>query len=336
MKKLIRILFFIALVSLTGCATQQKASSDLQSKAFVSLYDYQLFDQQFKPVDLHSLTQEVAQSDVVFIGEYHGNHASHLLQMQLLSGIHQLAKQDNRSVILSMEMFERDQQDSLDDYLYSVVGERYLMNEVPAWPNYQGSYRPLVEYAKKHDIPVIAANAPAHIVRCIGSLGAQHTEQLDQEQRAWIAQQPFLDLPDYRTKFYEFMDSNKRITEEQKERSYLAQLARDNTMAESISHAFIDHSNALVVHLNGSFHSEERLGTAGLLAQMQPDLNIKIITPMRVDESQFPPKDRDSKDDFYYRVQPQPDEFVDPDYKRQYRQKMFEKAGQKAEKQCRP
>jgi len=40
------------------------------------------------------------------------------------------------------------------------------------------------------------------------------------------------------------------------QRSFAAQVARDDTMAESIQHALQQHPGYKVLHLTGSFHSE--------------------------------------------------------------------------------
>lgn len=81
-------------------------------------------------------------------------------------------------MVLSMEQFTRDAQPLMDDYLTGKIGEQYLIQKANAWPNYESDYRPLVEFAKSQQLPVIAANAPKPIVRCIGRVGIDYLDRL--------------------------------------------------------------------------------------------------------------------------------------------------------------
>ncbi len=49
-------------------------------------------------------------------------------------------------------------------------------------------------------------------------------------------------------------------------------------MALSIVEHLKKQKNALVVHLNGSFHTENRLGTAEQLIKYQPNAKVLVIT----------------------------------------------------------
>ena len=305
-----------------------KSSSSLSQKQSLNhAYDYVLLDKQHQPIKLNQAIQQLEEADIIFIGEYHGNHASHLLEMQIFSGLYQ----HNPQLILSMEMFNRDQQGNLNDYLDSAIGEAYLVKETPAWNNYVASYRPLVEFAKSHFISVIAANASADIVRCIGRQGTAYIDKLDSTEKQQIAKQPFAEIPDYKVKFYNFLEKVRQLPEKRKERSYLAQITRDNTMAESIYQAWLDHPEHKIVHLNGTFHSENHLGTVAALKRLNPKLNIQVVTPVQVEQFETIEKlnlDPNLNNDFIYLVKPQPEQYVDASYKRKARKQMFEKSEQ--------
>lgn len=321
---------------LTGCETTTKLST-LNASHLAPLqhaYDYRLLDGKTQqPISILTLAQKLKDYDVVFIGEYHGNHASHLLQMQLQAKLFKHRPQQ----ILSMEMFERDQQAILNRYLDGEIGEKYLINEAPTWPNYAGSYRPMIEFAKEHFLPVIAANAPGDLVRCIGQYGQGYVDLLPAGEKANLAQNAFMNNAAYQTKFDEFMDSMRhgKMDENRKANSYAAQLARDNTMAESIFNALQENPGAQVIHLNGSFHSAAHLGTVALLKQRAPELKIAVITPIRIENPQTPKwtqKDL-TKGDFIYLLRPQPEEYIDASYRRKAMQSMFNNANEKA-KSC--
>jgi uncharacterized iron-regulated protein len=331
-----RVALMMGLSLLTACAvaTGRNAPADAPLAALPTAYDYQLLTPDHHPTSLPGVVAALQGSDVVFIGEYHGNHASHLLEMQLLTALHRQAASRDRGVILSMEMFNRDQQAIVDDYRNGKIGERYLIKEAPAWHNYTGSYRPLVEYAKAQAMPIIAANAPGDIVRCIGRQGEDYIPKLTADEKTHIATQPFAEVPGYADKFFGVMGGSDHQADKRLRQSYLAQLTRDNTMAESIARAHAQSPQSVVVHLNGSFHSEGHLGTVGALKRLNPDLKISVITPIRADDFADAQADKRRTDEFYYLVNAQPAEFVDDDYKRKMRGEMFSRAREKA-KGCR-
>ena len=325
--------------TLLGCQslpTQNTTNAPQKSSSLELSHAYSriLIDSQTnRPMEIETLTQQLKNHDVIFIGEYHGNHASHLLQMQLQAELFKLRPQQ----ILSMEMFERDQQAILNRYLDGEVGENYLINEAPTWPNYAGSYRPMVEFAKEHFLPVIAANAPGDIVRCIGQYGQGYIDLLPAGEKANLAHNAFMNNDAYQTKFEEFMHSMRhgKLDENRKTNSSAAQLARDNTMAESILKALQENPGSQTIHLNGSFHSASHLGTVALLKQRAPELKIAVITPIRVENAQNPKWTQHdlTKGDFIYLVRPQPEEYVDANYRRQAMQSMFKNSSEKA-KSC--
>ncbi|WGL17600.1 ChaN family lipoprotein [Microbulbifer bruguierae] len=327
-----------AATTLSGCAgTSGTSGEDLSSAVhLVTAYDYQLLDSSHRAVSLDLLIASLSSADVVFIGEYHGNQASHLLEARVLAGLHRNNHQMNnsrRATLLSMEMFARDQQGILDRYVAGTVGERYLVDEAPAWKNYTGSYRPLVEYAKRNGIPVIAANAPGDLVRCIGRQGDDYLHKLDDEEKGYIAQQPFADIAGYDERFYRLMGGAEEVPGEHQRQAYLAQITRDNTMAESIDRALAQFPGGQVIHVNGSFHSEGHLGTAGALQRMNPELTIRVITPLHPDELLASEQARAAGkrgDDFYYLLNPLPQEFVDGDYIAKVRKAMFATSREKA------
>jgi uncharacterized iron-regulated protein len=178
--------------------------------------------------------------DVVFVGELHDHIANHLAEMALLRAIQQRVPH----LALSMEQFERDRQETLDDYLAGKIGEESLTDGL-GWRNYAEAYRPLIEYAKEHNLPVIAANAPQKIIRCVGREGSSFLSTLPADKRKLVAATLHMQDGAYKKKFFEFMeedgthngpnDGNKEKEAERIEKSFAAQVARDDTMAESIA-----------------------------------------------------------------------------------------------------
>jgi len=225
--------------------------------------------------------------DVVFVGELHDHIANHLAEMALLRAIHGRAPQ----LALSMEQFERDRQSTVDDYLAGKIGEETLTSGL-GWSNYAEAYRPLVEYAKDHHLPVIAANAPQKIVRCVAREGVSFLSALPALRRKLVAADLHTEDGPYKQKFWKFMEDNaahggpadasKKAKDERAEKSFAAQVTRDDTMAESIANFLRDRPGYRVMHVTGSFHVEENLGTMERLKIRLPNLKIALVLPLGV------------------------------------------------------
>ena len=120
----------------------------------------------FTAISIDQAAGALKDFDVIFVGELHDHIANHLAEMALLRALRERVPH----LALSMEQFERDRQTVLDDYLAGKIGEETLTDGL-GWGNYAEAYRPLIEYAKEHHLPVIAANAPQKIVRCVAREG---------------------------------------------------------------------------------------------------------------------------------------------------------------------
>ena len=213
---------------------------------------------------------------------------------------------------LSLEQFERDTQPAVDGYLAGTIGEKELQEDGRGWDNYEQSYRPLVEYAKHNQLPVIASNAPKNIVICVGKEGPEILDRIPQPDRSWVAADLHVDEGAYLDKYMDFIaqssshgPSKEDIgTDEADEevvvpeipeamrpmvmRSFSAQVTRDDTMAESIAQHLQKNPGRKVLHLNGHFHSASHLGTVERLKIRMPDLKIAVINPIDVEDNNAP------------------------------------------------
>uniref|UniRef100_Q31JR5 Haem-binding uptake Tiki superfamily ChaN domain-containing protein n=1 Tax=Hydrogenovibrio crunogenus (strain DSM 25203 / XCL-2) TaxID=317025 RepID=Q31JR5_HYDCU len=334
--------FLSASLLLTGCAHSPPHLDQTSSArtipdlpALKTLYEYRLIEAQSKKaITLNQLTKQLKDKDVIFIGEFHGNQASHLLEAQLQAALYQ----QRPNQILSMEQFNRDQQAILNRYLEGSIGEKTLIKDAPTWPNYAGSYRPMIEFAKQQFLPVVAANAPAQTVRCVGRQGTDYLQKLSHTERHLIAKDPFHSTPAYNEKFQQFLADQtgpahaaKNTDEHTPNNRYMAQLLRDNTMAESINQALQQSPKAQVLHLNGAFHSNNALGTVAALKRLNPSLNIAVISPVRVTDPETPTFTQTdlTLGDFIYLIQSQPTDYVQASKRQAAFKAMFTHASQK-------
>lgn len=256
--------------------------------------------------DLEAMAAELVKADVVFFGEQHDDPGTHAMQRALLEA---LARR--RPVILSLEMFERDVQPLVDGYLADQLPEDSLLGAGRPWPRYATDYRPAVEWARFHHWPVIAANIPRPIASAIARSGVTVLDTLG-ERRALAAAQYQCGPGAYFDRFAETMrahvpgdtDADKAAS---LDRYYYSQCLKDETMAESIVRARADHGDALIVHLNGAFHSDYRLGTAERVQRRLPDLRIAVISALPVADLDAVRPSRDDRklaDWLMYTLQP--------------------------------
>ena len=106
-------------------------------------------------------------------------------------------------------MFERDVQPILDEYLAGLITEKAFRDSSRPWNNYEKDYRPLVEYARKQKLAVIAANAPRRYVNRVARLGAASLLDIPNPRRRGLPPLPYAAAsPAYTAKFNDVMKSH--------------------------------------------------------------------------------------------------------------------------------
>jgi uncharacterized iron-regulated protein len=241
---------------------------------------HRVYDTRHKKfIDFETLAARLAKADIVFVGEQHDDPATHRMELALLEGV--ARRRD--SVTLALEMFERDVQPLLDGYLAGSTPEDELLKSGRPWKNYPTDYRPLVELARGRGWPVIASNVPRPFASSVarGGLGALDT--LVPERRAQIAERISCPEDDYFKKFKAAMGPSPShggggsdSAAVRLNRVYQAQCIKDETMGESVARAW--RPGHLVVHYNGSFHSDFRLGTAARARQRAEGADVVVVT----------------------------------------------------------
>ena len=166
---------------------------------------YRIFDGQGNEKNIEQIIDEIKKADVVFLGENHDDTVAHGLQLEILKAAFEKYGKD-RKVTLSMEMFERDVQTVLNEYLNNLISEQHFLSSSRPWGNYKTDYRPSVEFAKENKLEVIAANAPRRYVNMVSRLGRASLEKLSPDAKKWLAPLPFGEASDaYAAKFNALM-----------------------------------------------------------------------------------------------------------------------------------
>ena len=219
--------------------------------------------------DFEMLGADLARADVVLVGEQHDDANTHRLELAILEGF----ARRHVPVTLSLEMFERDVQESVDTYVGGTGAEADFLKGTRPWPRYATDYRPLVEFARAHKWAVVAANVPRRIASEIAKGGRSAVEALSASDRKLAATELQCPHDDYFTRFAESMGTHPTAgsgsgaggsaADSTTERYYWAQCVKDETMAESIAAAFarLEGRPGAVVHFTGAFHSDYGEGT---------------------------------------------------------------------------
>jgi uncharacterized iron-regulated protein len=245
--------------------------------------DYRIFDAKGTPAGLNKILESIGQADVVFLGENHDDAVAHALQFQIFKAVIEKYGK-SKKVALSLEMFERDVQIVVDEYLNNLISEAHFLRSTRPWDNYKQDYRPLVELAKTEKLPVIAANAPRRYVNMVSRNGRDSLNLLSTDAKKWLAPLPFGQASEaYAAKFKALMGGSPESSMGL-DKILDSQTLWDATMAHAVAEYLKENKNPLVVHLNGSFHTENRLGTPEHLQKFQPKAKVIVVT-MRYEEN---------------------------------------------------
>ncbi len=277
----------------SGAAQLPGTAVDTAATPVVSSYvPERVYDSRRKRfTDFEAMLADLARADVVFVGEQHDDPNTHRLELAILEGLFRR----RRSIVLALEMFERDVQPLLDRYLAGEIAEETFLADARPWPRYRTDYRPLVEFARVHGWPVVAANVPRKLANEVSKTGLGSLAALADGERAWAARTLACPLDRYFDRFAVSMrehptpgakDQSPEAARQTTKRFYYAQCVKDGTMAESIAEAVrrAAPDRPLVVHISGAFHSDYRQGAVARTVRRLPEKTVKVVTIVPVDD----------------------------------------------------
>lgn len=231
---------------------------------------YNLFNAQGKTVSYQKMIRSIANADVVFFGELHNNTLAHWIELQVLKDLHEM----NANLTLGMEMFEADDQVVLDEYLTGLIEEKHLLREAKTWDNYKTDYKPMIEFARKKTLPVIATNVPRRYANLVYRKGLDALDSLSSESKRWIAPLPL--QVDYSLSGYaSMMEGMGEHGSGSAENLVASQALKDATMAYFI--ASHQEKGNLFYHINGAYHTQDFQGIVHYLKKIKPGLDIVTL-----------------------------------------------------------
>jgi uncharacterized iron-regulated protein len=243
--------------------------------------------------DLEDALDMLMDYRVVFVGEEHGSSMSHRAELLILKG---LSKRDSK-LVLALEMFERDVQETLNAYLKGEISEKKFLMMSRPWPDYKRDYRPLIEWSKKKKIPVVAANIPRRAAAAVSKANKISPNVIGQD-RIFLPKIVYVKSKEYYRRFVLSMDEMPEAMPMKGMNIgglYKAQVLKDAVMAASLE-PFLDRR---ILFCCGHFHSDYHLGIPYQLRKKHPALKIAVISMATAIDS-LPMKDRSRVADFIW------------------------------------
>ncbi len=249
------------------------------------------------PTAWAELVARARDAEIVVIGEEHDDLNAHELQRALYAAV----LEAEGSTAISLEMFERDEQDTIDDWLAGDIDTETLVADTNSinwggkgsWYRY---YQPVIDLARVAGTPVVAANAPRRYVRQARIDGYDSLRALPADERAWFDLPDELDQGPYYQRFADIMREMRGeddLGEDAVTTIFRSQQVWDATMAASVVEAIEQTDIDRVVLLIGRFHSDLEGGTIVEIRKRRPGSDILVVSCVRTSK---PTRELDPED----------------------------------------
>ncbi len=234
---------------------------------------YRLFDSKGKEVKYSKMIEEIAGADIIFFGELHNNPIAHWLELEISKDLYTLRK---GQIILAAEMFERDDQLIIDEYLSGLYDASKFEPEAKLWKNYKTDYKPLMQFASDSNLYFVASNVPRRYASMVSKNGFEILDTLSDQAKSYIAPLPIEYDPEVKCykDMLDMMQRGEDTPAHVNDNLPKAQALKDATMAYSIVENWTE--GKLLIHYNGSYHSSNFEGIIWYLNRYRE--NLKIVT----------------------------------------------------------
>ena len=252
---------------------------------------YAIFDAKGNKTDFGVMVNDLAKNQVVLIGELHNNPIAHWMELRITEALYS----KNNKIVQGAEMFEADVQLILDEFLNDDIREKDVKSEARVWPNYPTDYKPLLMFAKEHNLKFVATNIPRRYANLVYRKGFEGLDKLSPEAKKYIAPLPVKYDPNlacYKNMIsgatHMGMPANPNIAK--------AQAIKDATMAHFIYKNLP--KGGIFVHYEGAYHSDNYQGIYWYLKQTDKKLKIGTVTTVEQDDLSKLDKENIGRADF--------------------------------------
>ncbi|MGB9496520.1 MAG: ChaN family lipoprotein [Dissulfuribacterales bacterium] len=200
------------------------------------------------PID--RIINDISEKQVIYIGECHDNFSHHMAQLRIIQGLDRL----DHPLAVGMEMFQRPFQHVLDRYLKGQIDEKTFLKEskyLERWRYDYQLYRPIIQYCREHDIPVLALNLPEEISKKVARKGL---ESLSDEELRQVPEDLDWSNTAYKTRLRRIFEKHPESGVRDFNDFYQAQILWDETMAQNVHDYMKNNPGRQIVVLAGNGH----------------------------------------------------------------------------------
>lgn len=284
-----------------GASAQNSAEASDEAVAMLDIVDgvdFRVFDREGRATTLDAIVRAALSEEVILVGEEHDDVVGHVFESRLFRAVlSEIADPAGagRPVVLSMEMFERDVQYIVDEYLDGLISEAHFLRSSRPWDEYDARYRDLIEAAREFGAPVVAANAPRRYVNRVSREGPASLQALPAEARRFLPPLPYpgpsaVYLAQWDALMAEAMagmetgGGQPAAPTAPHGNVVQAQALWDAAMGHAITEALVRHLGGLVVHFAGSFHVEKGTGISERIEDYRPGTRVLSVVMTKVED----------------------------------------------------
>ena len=119
---------------------------------------------------LDDIMPKIAESRIVYVGEQHDKFAHHINQLQVIQRLHETGYE----LAVGMEMFQVPFQQFVNEYLAGQTDEATFLEKSEyfhGWKYDYNLYKPIIDYLKQENIPLLALNVEREVTRKVARDG---------------------------------------------------------------------------------------------------------------------------------------------------------------------
>ncbi len=233
---------------------------------------------------------------VIYLGEKHDEEGIHQAQLTIIKSLYRKEKK----LAVGMEMFQRPFQGAIDRYLGGKITERRFLKEsqyFKRWAFNYHFYRPIIEFCRAHSIPVVALNLKSEISQKIAREGISG---LSEDERRLLPMNMDITSELYRRYLKQVFEFHRNGEIDDFEHFCQAQIAWDETMAQSIVAYLRNHPGLKMVVIVGGGHVEFGYGIPSRVKKRMPDctqvkalFNSQPSDPSKADLFLYAPQEKE-------------------------------------------
>ncbi len=231
--------------------------------------------------DMKSMIDEIKDKRIVYIGEKHTSFSHHAIQYSIIKALYEY----NTDIAIGMEMFQRPFQKYLDMYINGDIDEKDFLKKTEyfkRWKYDYNYYKPILRFARKHRIPVLALNMEAEIIDRVSENGI---DGLTPEEKEKLPKSMDFSNEKYR-KYLKVIFQMHKERKKDKEfiNFYQSQLIWDETMAQTAAEFIKNNPEKKLIILAGNGHLRYGYGIPDRLYRRTGESYVIILNDEDIDK----------------------------------------------------